>query len=113
MEKEKELSNKKSEDIQFAALGDNERVYLQKNGIGDTDDSFKYEWKDINCKILAIFESSTRKWIDSVSCDNNGLIGVILDRSAYYAESGGQVCDIGYIIGIDDDNKNNDNNDNE
>merc|ERR1711902_461103 len=106
MDEEKENSNKKNTLTSFAALGDNEKVYLQKNGIKDTDDSFKYEWKDIDCKISAIFDSNSKSFINSVSSDKDGLIGIILDNTSFYAESGGQIGDIGYIVSNSNDSEN-------
>ena len=109
MEKEREKSSKKDTKTGFAALGDNEKVYLQKNGVQETDDSPKYIWKDIDCKIVAIFDSNTRSFVKSVSTDNDGLVGVILDKTSFYGESGGQTGDIGFIDdGTSDDNKSSD-----
>eukprot|EP01084_Bolivina_argentea_P131522 232132_1 len=94
--------NKKNETSGFAKMSDTEKVYLKKNGVKVTDDSFKYEWKDIECKVMGIFDSNSRKFINLVTSDHKGLVGIILDRTSYYAESGGQVGDIGYIIDADD-----------
>eukprot|EP01084_Bolivina_argentea_P309375 535128_1 len=98
MEQERVDSNAKSgATSSFAALGDNERVHLMNNGVKETDDSFKYEWSDISVDIVAIFDSNSRSFVDSVSSDHDGLVALVLNRTAFYAESGGQVGDIGYI----------------
>jgi len=60
-------------------------------------------WKDIECSIAAIFDSATKTLVDSVSADSDGLYGLVLDSTSFYAESGGQCGDIGYVE-VDADN---------
>ena len=78
-------------------MGDPERTLLHKAGVRDTDDSKKYIWKDTACRIAAIFDSATKTLVDAVSADNDGLFGLVLDTTSFYAESGGQCGDIGYV----------------
>jgi len=82
--------------------------WLKKNGLYGTDDSTKYNWniKLENCFIQALFvgrgindittEKNFNGFVDSVSYEM-GLFGVILNKSSFYAETGGQIYDTGTI----------------
>jgi alanyl-tRNA synthetase len=74
--------------------------WLSKNGIPTTDSSMKYSWNiDHECRIVALFKGrggSTSGFFDSVSVDDDA-VGVILDSTSFYYESGGQVSDTGVL----------------
>ena len=63
-----------------------------------TDDSAKYSWvsmgtgKPLNAKVLAVW---TGKEFKSSATDADGTVGVLLDRTNFYAEEGGQEFDTG------------------
>jgi alanyl-tRNA synthetase len=72
-------------------------------GVDATDDTAKYEWnKDLDgCTIKALFigRGETEDgigFVDSIS-KNNGAIGIVLDKTNFYGESGGQTFDNGSI----------------
>jgi alanyl-tRNA synthetase len=68
---------------------------IEKKGIKPTDDSFKYGTENVSAKIVAIYAG---KFVDSVKADGDiGRFGIILDRTNFYAEQGGQVNDIGSL----------------
>ncbi|VDO69077.1 unnamed protein product [Heligmosomoides polygyrus] len=85
---------------------------LQKRGIPTTDDSFKYnyhadgatsslDWNSFSSctgKVLAI--RSDGKFVDSVESGVEGA--VLLDKTNFYAEQGGQIYDTGVLCKVDD-----------
>ena len=77
--------------------------YLAGNGAGATDDEAKFVWnRDLDgCKADALFigRGETEDgigFVDSVSSEN-GPIGIVLDKTSFYAEAGGQTYDTGVI----------------
>ncbi|OCF54527.1 alanine-tRNA ligase [Kwoniella mangroviensis CBS 10435] len=64
-----------------------------------TDDSFKYQLDDIKATVKSIYHSS--KFYSSTSeLPPNAPFGVLLDKTNFYAESGGQEYDTG-VLAID------------
>jgi alanyl-tRNA synthetase len=63
-------------------------------GVPPTDDSFKYDVEDINAKILAIYKDGS--FIEQATKED-GVVGLFLDRTSFYAEQGGQHYDQGDI----------------
>lgn len=61
-----------------------------------TDDSFKYRSSTINAEILA-FVSADNGYQSAGSIQGSGEYAVILDKTCFYAESGGQTGDSGVI----------------
>ncbi|KAK6041800.1 putative alanine--tRNA ligase [Cooperia oncophora] len=86
---------------------------LQKRGIPTTDDSFKYRYKaegpndgtvkytfeTCTGKILAI--RCDGKFVDSIEAGVEGAL--LLDKTNFYAEQGGQIYDTGVLISTDDE----------
>ena len=77
--------------------------HLVSKDVPATDDSGKYEWdKHLDgCKVVALFLGRNETedkigFVDSVSPESS-TVGVILDKTSYYAESGGQIYDTGTI----------------
>ncbi|TPX31093.1 alanine---tRNA ligase [Synchytrium microbalum] len=68
--------------------------------VADTDDSYKYSYGDIKASIKAIY--CDKVFVKSVSADKTTQqFGIILDKTNFYGESGGQQYDTGSIM-IDD-----------
>ncbi|KAJ1369781.1 Alanine--tRNA ligase, cytoplasmic [Parelaphostrongylus tenuis] len=86
---------------------------LQRRGVPTTDDSFKYKYTFDGCldgavkytfsscvgKILAI--RSDGKFVNSIDSGVEGA--VLLDRTNFYAEQGGQIYDTGVLCKIDEE----------
>lgn len=75
--------------------------HLNKLNVPPTEDSSKYRdpeyWNDsyINATILAIFCGN--EFVNGTEADDKKLVGLVLDRTNFYAESGGQTFDVGVL----------------
>lgn len=64
-----------------------------------TDGSGKYVWEELTGTVLALFTGDG--FVESFSEGQEG--GIILDRTNFYAESGGQTFDTGDFSTQDDE----------
>jgi len=106
MENQKErgrraTKSKKLAGRQDLTLGAEQTAFLQNSGIHPTNDSYKYEWDtDVSTKVRAIFANGN--FIDSDAAQifiasSSATIGIIMDKTSFYYESGGQISDSGTI----------------
>ncbi|KAJ9048874.1 Alanine--tRNA ligase [Entomophthora muscae] len=73
---------------------------LEKSGIPKTNDAEKYSVEATRASVRGIFHN--HKLLPSFSADQaNTPIGIILDKTNFYAESGGQKSDQGRLIATD------------
>lgn len=71
---------------------------LNDEKVAKTDDSAKYGTENIDATILKLFDGS--QFVDEIS-EPGKKYGVILDKTCFYAEQGGQEYDMGKVV-IDD-----------
>ncbi|MEM9166255.1 MAG: alanine--tRNA ligase [Planctomycetota bacterium] len=71
---------------------------LAHMSIAPTDDGPKYEPRDTRGRVRAIWNG--RNFDEHVDAGSSGLkqFGVVLDRTGFYAEAGGQVADVGRLL---------------
>lgn len=65
------------------------------DSIPKTDDSFKYGLETIKSRVVALYDGSG--FVDSIS-DSSKQYGILLDKSPFYAEQGGQEFDTGSLV---------------
>ena len=95
-EEDKNTKNEKGNIYADFTLTANETSFLQKSDVPTTNDSFKFSLNEIKANVLSIWDTDSKKFLQTISADENkGIIGVIFDKSNFYSESGGQVFDEG------------------
>ncbi len=73
--------------------------HLAKAGVLPTDDSFKYDWVStgagaaVVASVEAIFDG--KNFVNAATPGQ--VVGVVLNKTSFYAEAGGQVADVGSL----------------
>jgi len=104
---EMESQKQRSRDARSAAKGlaagerleliAEQTAWLADGGVGVTDDSKKYVWDEVvGAKVEAIFTSDGFLEEGEVA-ENGSVVGLVLDKSSFYPEAGGQDADLGTI----------------
>ncbi len=68
---------------------------LSEQSLPKTDDSFKFGLENVEANILAIYDG--KDFVDEIT-DITKQYGIILDKTPFYAEQGGQEYDTGKIV---------------
>ncbi len=72
-----------------------ETAALQRRGVPPTEDEAKYTWGHApEGTVLAVF---THEGFVDAAAEAGKTVGVVLDRTGFYAEAGGQVADTGML----------------
>ncbi len=117
MQHEMELSAKALHEKQLKAMGGvdmsleaEQTNYLNEHNIQVTMDELKYDREGtVDAQILSLYVGRNATdlygFIGTIHAEDvgNKMIGVILDQTSFYAESGGQVADTGTLVSIDGD----------
>eukprot|EP01138_Halocafeteria_seosinensis_P002793 gb/GECG01002854.1/.p1 GENE.gb/GECG01002854.1/~~gb/GECG01002854.1/.p1 ORF type:complete len:1039 (+),score=167.11 gb/GECG01002854.1/:1-3117(+) len=75
---------------------------LAEQGVPPTDDDEKYNWyTETPAIVKAIWTGEKFLSETEGGSSKHGMVGLVLDRTAFYAEAGGQEYDTGDIIKID------------
>eukprot|EP00921_Rhytidocystis_pertsovi_P020609 GHVQ01032887.1.p1 GENE.GHVQ01032887.1~~GHVQ01032887.1.p1 ORF type:complete len:1182 (-),score=178.53 GHVQ01032887.1:404-3949(-) len=103
-EEHQQASEKKShnkDDVDMRLNVDNINVLGEQLKVPPTNDSFKYDWDSeggVGPTVLATIKAlwNGKCFIDSAGTDI-GLLGMVLDKTNFYAEQGGQIYDEGLV----------------
>ncbi|KAL0488984.1 alanine tRS, partial [Acrasis kona] len=61
-----------------------------------TDDSHRYVWEPIESTVVAIYDPK-QGFVNHISFQSDSYCAVILDKTNFYAEGGGQIYDTGFL----------------
>lgn len=87
---------KKKNDVSFKVFEAKETSELENMKVIPTQTSY-FKEEDVQAKVMAIYDSSKEAFVASIDSSSTSFIGVVLDKSSMYSESGGQIGDEGTL----------------
>jgi alanyl-tRNA synthetase len=96
-QKERSRAGSKETASTGLALDGDAVARLGKMHVSPTGDSDKFHGRDVRSRVLAIWNGHNFDQHVSAGASTNKRIGIIVDRTCFYAEMGGQVADHGRI----------------
>lgn len=85
----------KKDNSSLLKLNVHELSQLNEEHVPKTDDSAKYGTQDVDATILRLFDGS--QFVNEIA-EPGKKYGIILDKTCFYAEQGGQEYDMGKIV---------------
>ena len=78
-------------------LGAEQTAWLADNGVAFTDDQLKFvAGAEPSATVRAIYTPDG--FVDAVDADGGQPLGLVLDRTSFFSEAGGQVPDVGSLV---------------
>ncbi|HWE03442.1 MAG TPA: alanine--tRNA ligase [Tepidisphaeraceae bacterium] len=96
--KEKARAGGKTENTQLTALAPDALAELANENVKPTDDQPKYSREPIAARVMAIWNGDDLGMSPADATEDDEL-AIILDRTNFYSEMGGQVGDAGELLG--------------
>ena len=83
-------------------LGPEQTAWLADSGVAFTDDQYKFlTGTETKARLRAIFVADGG-FVDRIEADSDTQVGLILDRTSFFSEAGGQVPDVGRLVQLGD-----------
>ncbi len=96
-QKERSRAGSKETTSTGVALDGDAVARLGKMSIAPTDDADKFHGRDVRARVLAIWNGHNFDQHVSARASLSKRVGIVLDRTCFYSEMGGQVADHGRI----------------
>ena len=81
-------------------LGPEQTSYLADSGVAFTDDQYKFERENVAqpATLRAIYSGAG--FVEEAAADADATLGLVLDRTSFFSQAGGQVPDVGSLVAL-------------